>query len=106
MSLEFPKFSEEILSGTGSTGNQDKILVRFGTSWCRPCQNLSESLILLQEEKYNIFDVDIEKHPELESKYNIKAYPTCIIFKNGYEFKRFLGIKSIDIIRTHLKQEN
>lgn len=95
-----PEFEPRILD---ELPINEKILVRFGTSWCGPCQFLTDKLLKLQDEQYSIYTVDVDKRPELMIKYNIKAFPTGIIFQNGCEYKRFMGIKSIDNLRKYLK---
>ena len=38
-------------------------------------------------------DIDNENVKELKEKYEIKGYPTMLIFKNGEEVKRILGYR-------------
>lgn len=63
--------------------NAEKTVLYFGASWCGPCQQFKKMLhepdvakLLVQ---YNNFYVDIDKHPDLKSEYQIKKIPTIVI---------------------------
>lgn len=40
----------------------------------------------------NFFTVNLDKYPELYTKFNISGVPSILIFKNGEEVKRLLGV--------------
>ena len=84
-------FEKEVL-------NSDRIvIVDFWATWCGPCNRLTPVLEKIASENSDIkiakADIDNENVKELKEKYEIKGYPTMIIFKNGEEVKRILGYR-------------
>lgn len=84
-------FEKEVL-------NSDRIvIVDFWATWCGPCNRLTPVLEKIASENGDIkiakADIDNENVKELKEKYEIKGYPTMIIFKNGEEVKRILGYR-------------
>jgi thioredoxin 1 len=97
--------SEEIL--TMSEANfqrqlKDKVvLVDFWAGWCAPCRIMAPVLNEVANElsgSKNVGKVNIEQFRSLAGKYNIRSIPTMVLFKNGKEIKRFVGIKSKEFL--------
>jgi thioredoxin 1 len=62
------------------------ILVDFFAPWCSPCQTMLPKIDEAAErfaDKIKIYKVDINKSPELATKYSVLSVPTLIFFKNG-----------------------
>ena len=47
-----------------------------------------------KEEEIEIIKIDVDKAPNLSSKYNIFSIPTLIIFENAKEVRRKTGFMS------------
>jgi len=89
-------FDEEI--GTGVT------LVDFWADWCMPCKMMTPILEELSGEvKATIASVDTEAQKELTARFNIQALPTFLIFKNGMEANRLVGMKSKEELKDALE---
>lgn len=72
-------------------------LVDFWAGWCRPCKVLAPIINDIAEKESDIVKVgkvDVDKEQNLAQKYQIRSIPTMIIFKDGKEVKRLVGIKS------------
>jgi thioredoxin 1 len=73
------------------------ILVDFWAAWCMPCKMLApvlnELAAELPKDKY-IGKVDVEKYPNLSNRFRIRGIPTMILFKNGKEVERIVGVKT------------
>ena len=72
------------------------VLVDFNASWCPPCQALHPILEELAEGdgEYKIVAVDIDDQPDLADQYDVSSIPCVVIFKNGEETARKVGLQS------------
>lgn len=84
-------FESEIL-------NSSKIaLVDFWAPWCMPCRMIAPIIEELAEEmkdKAVVGKVNVDEEGELAMKYGVSSIPTLIVFKNGAEYKRVIGVQS------------
>ena len=70
-------------------------LVKFSAPWCGPCRQLSPIIEKLAEDfdgKANICDLNIDDAQELAQQFAIRSIPTTVIFKDGVEVDRIIGI--------------
>ena len=77
------------------TINSGISLVDFWASWCGPCKMIAPVIDTLAE-KYttvSVGKVNVDECMSLAQKYGVMTIPTIIIFKNGEELKRFVGVQ-------------
>ena len=81
------------------------VLVDFWATWCGPCKMLSPIVAQVAEEAdgYKVYSVDVDDEMELASTYNVSSIPTLIVFRNGAEAARSVGVVSKDRILELLK---
>ncbi|HNX12621.1 MAG TPA: thioredoxin [Paludibacteraceae bacterium] len=92
---------EKIITLTDKNFNQQikgkVVLVDFWATWCAPCRLMAPALNDLASEltdnKYRVGKVDVDANRGLAQKYNIRSIPTSVIFKDGQEVARIVGVK-------------
>lgn len=70
------------------------VLVDFFATWCGPCQMLAPVLEELSNENddFEIVKIDIDQERNLAIENKIEFVPTVVIFKNGKEVDRMIGV--------------
>lgn len=90
-------------SNFSSTINQGVTLVDFYADWCGPCRMIAPIVEELANDfngKAKIAKVDIEKAQDTTSNFQVTSIPTIILFKNGQEVKRIVGLRDKEALAT------
>jgi thioredoxin 1 len=72
-------------------------LVDFGAPWCAPCRSQEPVLEQLENSfrgRARVLKVNIDDNRDLAQRYRIQSIPTLLVFKDGRELKRFVGLQS------------
>lgn len=80
--------------------------VDFWAPWCMPCKMMGPIINeLADDESINatIAKLNVDENQKTAAKYGVRGIPTSIIFKNGKEVKRFVGIKPASFFSKHIK---
>ena len=99
LELEEKDFEQETKEGI--------TLVDFFATWCAPCRMMAQILPDIESEldgKVKIVKVDVDKNPNLARQYGVMSIPTLIIFKDGKEQEKHIGIWQSDDCVTALKK--
>lgn len=72
-------------------------LIDFFAEWCGPCQMMSpvvDELAKDMDGKAIVGKVDVDKSPDIASKYGVMSIPTIVILKDGKEVNKMVGAQS------------
>lgn len=75
---------------------QGVTLIDFYANWCGPCRMIAPVMEELSKEyagKAVIAKLDVDKAQVATSKLNVTSIPTVILFMNGEEVKRVVGVR-------------
>jgi len=78
------------------------VLVDFWASWCGPCRALAPTIEQMAQEyagKALIAKLNVDENPEKAECFQVFSIPTMIVFKDGCEVERVVGLcakKNID----------
>lgn len=72
------------------------VLVDFWAEWCGPCQMMGPIVDEVAEERDDIIigKLNVDTQPEIALRYNVMSIPTLIVFENGEEAKKSIGLIS------------
>ena len=87
--------------------SQGVVLVDFFATWCGPCKMLSPVIEELGEESggaYSVYKVDIDECEEIAMAFGVMSVPTLVIFKNGSEVGRMIGVQPKAAILDAVRQ--
>lgn len=82
-------------------------LVDFWAAWCMPCKMMAPVLNETAEglgDRAKIAKLDVDANRESSAKYGVRSIPTLILFKNGKEVNRFVGVKTKDFLLKEISK--
>ena len=78
------------------TINSGRVLVDFWADWCMPCKMLAPIIEELAAElagEVVVAKLDTEQVFEIAERYGVMSIPTVILFKDGLEMTRLVGVQ-------------
>ncbi len=75
--------------------SQVPVLIDFTATWCSPCKALKpiiEKVAQSHAGRLKVVQLDIDDSPDTPSRFNIRGVPTVIMFKDGKEVARLVGL--------------
>lgn len=91
LKISSENFEKEVLN------SEKPILVDFFADWCGPCKMMApivEELATELEGKAKVGKLNVDENSDIAIEYNVMSIPTLIVFKNGKEEKRLVGVKN------------
>ena len=84
----------------------DKLtVVDFWAPWCGPCRMMApilEEVSKNNEGRVKICKVNTDENPEAATQYRIMSIPALVIFKNGQEVARSIGVRPAQELQAQL----
>jgi len=100
--LEFTKdnFDKEVI------GSKNPVLVDFWAGWCAPCKLMDPVVKEIAGEfdgKMKTGKLNVDDHPEVATKLSILNIPTLVLFKDGHEASRIIGVNPKEAVIAKIK---
>ena len=89
--------------------NTRPVLLDLWAEWCSPCLMIApvlEKLAVEFEDEIGIAKVEVDEgeNMKIAGMYQVRGFPTLILFQNGEEVGRFSGAKPLHFIREFIEQ--
>jgi thioredoxin 1 len=72
----------------------EAVVVDFWAEWCGPCKAIAPVLEELAQEyagKVTIAKVNVDEHPGVAARYQVRSIPTLLFFKGGQVVDQVIG---------------
>lgn len=84
--------------------SEKPILLDFWATWCGPCMRQGPIVEALAEEGYNVGKIDVDQEMGLAQQFRVMNIPTLLIFKDGQETHRLVGLTSKEDLKKLLDE--
>ena len=90
---------------TTISGASAPVVIDFWAPWCGPCKAIGPIMEELAEEMgdaVKICKVNVDDNSEIATKFEIRAIPTILIFKDGQLAETVVGLTSKEDLKAKL----
>ena len=85
--------------------SKEPVLVDFWAPWCGPCRAMSPAVEAAAQKlagEARVYKVNVDDNPSVTPRFSIRGIPTLILFKDGRETNRLVGLSSKEQIEALL----
>ncbi len=88
-----------------TVGSGETVLLEFYAGWCSACRTLMPTVekIAAENPQYRIIAADVDRQAELAGRFGIMSVPALVVFKDGKEVNRLIGMHTKAEILEALK---
>lgn len=85
---------------------EKKVLVDCYADWCGPCRMLSPIIDELSEEidTCEFYKLNVDDAENISREYGIMSIPTILIFENGKEIDKTIGLKTKEELKKIIEK--
>lgn len=83
----------------------DVTLVDFWADWCGPCKMQAPVIDELAEKyegKVTVAKLNVDDVPSIAARFGVMSIPTLIVYRQGEEVTRRVGVQSLDQLEMML----
>jgi thioredoxin len=83
------------------------VLVDFWAPWCGPCRMVGPSVDQLAGElagKVKVGKMNVDENPRSSARFHVQSIPLLLIFQNGKEVDRMVGVQSKETLKQRLRR--
>ncbi|SHE78522.1 thioredoxin [Mariniphaga anaerophila] len=82
-------------------------LVDFWAPWCGPCKMVAPILNELAESdtRVTVGKVNVDQQQQLAQKFKVRNIPTLVMFRDGKEVRRYVGVKTKKFLEKEITAE-
>lgn len=93
-------FEKEVLK------SDKPVLVDFWAPWCMPCKIIAPMVEKIAEEMSQTVKVsksNVDEAPDVATGLSVMNIPTLVLFKDGKEVSRIIGVNSKEAIEAKIR---
>jgi len=109
--LDLDSAVHELTTSNFEKTNEGLWLLKFYAPWCGHCKKLAPTYEKVanyfhrrSEGDVNIAKIDATEHPGLASRFDIKGYPTLMLYRDGAKVADYSGARTFDAIVAWIEQ--
>ena len=90
-----------LITGTGAT-----LLVDAWAPWCGPCRLIAPVIDELATElagRVRVVKLNVDDNPRTAARFNLRSIPTLLVFRDGREIDRLVGVQPKQEIARRLE---